>query len=144
MPQQKTTLKKMPVKKALNLLIDTLDDTNRFFQLLSRWTNNENDRRDGVIEPGDYTRFKNQITNALYEYIDELSDENLKKIFSQSPAKDSKSGDATDSDTVHVEGDGNTVISGVSNSQITIIQNSKNVNTGNISAGGDVRIGDGD
>jgi len=142
--KMKTKLKELPQKIALRLLIDNLEDNNDFILLLSQWNGNERDKRAGIISLENYRMYKARISNALTEYIDDLSEDDLRNVLKAADMDLSK-GDENQQNTnsININGHGNTIIQGNTDSDITIIENSKNVVSGSkIQAGGDVHIGD--
>ncbi|HHB79830.1 MAG TPA: hypothetical protein ENK85_11410, partial [Saprospiraceae bacterium] len=136
----KTKLKELPKKIALRLLIDSLDDNNDYILLLSQWNANERDKRAGIISYENYKMYVARVSNALNEYIDDLSEDDLRKVLAAADLKPSTGDkDTQSSNFINVTGDNNTIIHGNTDSDVTIIKDSKNVVSGSqIQADGDV------
>ncbi len=142
--KMRTRLKELPKKIALRLLIDNLDDNNAYILLLSQWNANERDKRFGTISLDDYRMYVARISQALNEYIDDLSEDDLRKVLDAIEMKPSSaSKTAKSSNSINITGDGNTVIQGNRNSDVTIISDSKNVVSRSIisASGGNIHIG---
>ncbi len=140
----KTKLKELPKKIALRLLIDNLHDNNDYILLLSRWNSNEREKRAGLLSSENYRMYKARIEHALSEYIDELSERDLRKVLTAVDLADELPTQSLNSThSTSVTGDNNIVIQGVNDSKVTIFKDSKNVMIGStIQAGRDVHIGD--
>ncbi|HHH54505.1 MAG TPA: CHAT domain-containing protein, partial [Bacteroidetes bacterium] len=113
--------------------------------LLSQWNANERDKRAGIISYENYKMYVARVSNALNEYIDDLSEDDLRKVLAAADLKPSTGDkDTQSSNFINVTGDNNTIIHGNTDSDVTIIKDSKNVVSGSqIQADGDVHIGDG-
>jgi len=122
----KAIIKQLPLprKIALRLLIDNVEDNNDFILLLSRWNNNENDWRNGVVSRDNYEISRNQINHAFNQMVDELSFDDLEKVIKASEQKlvvkkKSKPKQAKKK-SIDIQGNDNIVISDVSDSEINI------------------------
>ena len=122
----KAIIKQLPLprKIALRLLIDNVEDNNDFILLLSRWNNNENDWRNGVVSRDNYEISRNKINHAFNQMVDELSFDDLEKVIKASEQKlvvkkKSKPKQAKKK-SIDIQGNDNIVISDVSDSEINI------------------------
>lgn len=76
----KQQLKQMPIKTLLDLLTDTVEESNAFIMLKSRHSALKNNEMMGIISAEGFNLERNKIMNSLFYYVDELSDRDMDAI----------------------------------------------------------------